>query len=71
MLTSTNISGSDPSSDIMQIVDDFDGKIDMVIMGNKVSNVSSTIVEIKGEELVLIREGAVPFKEIEEVFYRG
>lgn len=70
MLTSANISGKDVSKDVLTILDDFDGKVDMVIMGNKVSNISSTIVELKNGELTLIREGAISFKEIEESFYR-
>ena len=70
MLTSANISGKDISKDILTILDDFDGKVDMVIMGNKVSDVSSTIVELKDGKLTLIREGALPFDEIEQSFYR-
>ena len=70
MLTSANISGKDISKDILTILDDFDGKVDMVIMGSKVSDVSSTIVELKDGKLTLIREGALPFDEIEQSFYR-
>lgn len=70
MLTSANISGKKVSDDIMDILEEFDGKIDMVIMGNKITNVSSTIVELIDGKLTLIREGAIPFEEIEETFYR-
>lgn len=70
MLTSANISGKKVTNDIMKILNDFDGKVDMVIMGNKVNDVSSTIVELKNDKLVLIREGAIPFEEIEKTFYR-
>ena len=47
------------------------GKVDMIVMGDKVSKVSSTIVELKDEKLILIREGVISFKEIEEAYYRG
>lgn len=70
MLTSANISGKKVTNDIMKIIEDFDGKVDMVIMGNKVTDVSSTIVELKNDKLILIREGAIPFEEIEKTFYR-
>jgi len=70
MLTSANISGKKTSNDIINIIDEFDGKVDMVIMGNKISNVSSTIVELKGDKLVLVREGAISFCDIEKAFYR-
>ena len=69
MLTSANISGKDVSKDILTILDDFDGKVDMVIMGNKVSDVSSTIIELKEGQLTLIREGAISFEEIKQIFY--
>ncbi len=68
MLTSANISGDKISNDIMQIIDEFDGKIDMVIIGSKVGKVSSTIVKIIDNKIELIREGVVSFKEIEKVF---
>lgn len=70
MLTSANISGKEVSDDIFEILDEFDGKVDMVIMGDKLSKISSTIVEISDDKLILIREGVIPFKEIEEIFYR-
>ena len=41
----------------------------MVIIGNKLSGVNSTIVELRGDKLVLVREGSVSFSEIEESFY--
>ena len=69
MLTSANISGKNVSKDIFNIVDEFDGKVDMIIVGTDISSVSSTIVELKKDRLVLIREGAIPFKNVEEVFY--
>jgi L-threonylcarbamoyladenylate synthase len=69
MLTSANISGKKVSDNIMDILDEFDGKIDMVIMGNKVSDISSTIIELKDNKIFLIREGAISFEEIEKTFY--
>ena len=70
MLTSANISGKKTSDDIMDILEEFDGKIDMAIIGNKLTSVSSTIVELCDGKLTLIREGAIPFEEIETTFYR-
>lgn len=70
LLTSANISGKETSNDVMEIIEEFDGLVDMVIMGDKVSKISSTIVELKDDKLILIREGSIPFKDIEETFYR-
>lgn len=71
MLTSANISGENISSDILDILELFDGQIDMAVIGSKVSNISSTIVEIRDDQLILVREGAISFKDIENSFYRG
>ena len=71
MLTSANISGEKCSSDIIDIIDNFDSKVDMIIMGNKINDVSSTIIQLLDNKLVLVREGAVPFEDIEKIFYRG
>ena len=70
LLTSANISGKETSNDIMKIIDEFDGLVDMVIIGNKLGGISSTIVELKDDKLILVREGSISFKEIEESFYR-
>ena len=70
LLTSANVSGKENSTDVMKLIEEFDGLVDMVIMGDKVSKVSSTIVELKDNQVILIREGSIPFKEIEETFYR-
>jgi len=69
-LTSANISGCETSSDIGDLIEEFEGKVDMIIMGNKMTNVSSTIIEMINNDIVLIREGAIPFEEIKEIFYR-
>jgi len=71
MLTSANVSGNNTSNDISDLIDEFDGKVDMIIMGDKVGKVSSTIVEIENNELKLIREGEISFEKIKEVYYRG
>lgn len=69
MLTSANISGKETSNDVFTILEEFEGKVDMVIIGNKMGEVNSTIVELKNDELILIREGAIPFKDIENIYY--
>lgn len=71
MLTSANISGEETCCDLMEIVEKFDGMIDMVIAGASIGKVSSTIVQIKKEnEIELIREGKISFDKIKEAFYR-
>lgn len=69
LLTSANISDEEVSDDIMKIVDIFDGKIDMIIMGNKVGKVSSTIVDLSEGDIKLIREGSISFDKIRKYYY--
>ena len=71
MLTSANVSSKEPIDDISNLIEEFDGKVDMIVMGSKVGKVSSTIVEFKENKIVLVREGCIPFKDIEEAYYRG
>ena len=70
-LTSANVSNDEPISDISGLMNEFDGKVDMIVMGNKMSKVSSTIVDLTGNELKLVREGNIKFSKILEVYNRG
>ena len=69
ILTSANVSGEKTSSNITDIITEFDGKVNMIIMGNNMSNISSTIIELQNNEIRLIRDGSIPFIEIEKTFY--
>lgn len=71
-LTSANISGKNNYNDIDRIIDEFDGKVDMIILGKNMSNNCSTIIDVTNEkEIKLVREGSVSFEKIKEVYYRG
>lgn len=70
-LTSANKSNEEPISNIDKLIDEFEGKIDMIIMGNKMKKVNSTIVDMTGDKLKLIREGSIPFSDVLEAYNRG
>lgn len=71
MLTSANISGEETYCDLLDIIEKFDGMIDMVIAGSSIGKVSSTIIKVISEnEIELVREGKIPYEEIKETFYR-
>jgi tRNA A37 threonylcarbamoyladenosine synthetase subunit TsaC/SUA5/YrdC len=63
--TSVNISGQAPMNDYVEIVKQFGDKV-LYVYPNvlNLSKVSSTIVDLTANELVLIREGRVKFTEI-------
>lgn len=70
-LTSANKSNEECISDISELIEEFEGKIDMIIMGSKMKKVNSTIVDMTGNEIKLVREGSVPFEEVLEAYNRG
>ena len=70
-LTSANKSNEECISDISELIEEFEGKIDMIIMGSKMKKVNSTIVDMTGNEIKLVREGSVPFGEVLEAYNRG
>lgn len=67
-LTSANKSNEEAIYDIDRLVDEFEGKIDMIILGDKMSKVNSTIIDITGNEVKLIREGSTSFSKILEEY---
>ena len=70
-LTSANKSNEECISDISELIEEFEGKIDMIIMGSKMKKVNSTIVDMTSNEIKLVREGSVPFGEVLEAYNRG
>lgn len=59
--TSANISGSKPTESADEVIGLFGGKIDLVIDGGKTpSSMPSTIVDVSGKNLEILREGAIP-----------
>jgi len=65
--TSANISGMKPPITAQEALD-YIKDVDVVIdAGPAKAGTPSTIVDTSGEKIVLVREGAVPFSEIEKV----
>ncbi len=63
--TSANPSGMRPARSAGEVVAYFGAKVDVVVDGGRLkAKAPSTVVDIEGREIILVREGAVPFKEI-------
>ena len=63
--TSVNISGSKPLNDYIEIVKEFNDEVSCIYPNTEIpSKISSTIVDLSGNECVLIREGSIKFSEI-------
>ncbi len=44
----------------------FHDKIKAIVKGNSISNVPSTVIKVDGDKIILLREGNIKFKDIEE-----
>lgn len=63
--TSANISGEKPASTETQVSQYFGENVDCILPNHQTSiEIGSTIIGEKSGELVLLREGPIPFKEI-------
>ncbi len=57
---SANISGKPSTTSVKHVIDDLDGKIEMIIDGGDTEiGVESTVVDMTGEKPVLLRPGAI------------
>lgn len=67
-LPSANPSGKSPPRSAEEVIAYFDGMIDLIVDGGKTAfGVSSTVVDLSGEKAEILREGAIPRKEIEQL----
>lgn len=63
--TSVNDSGEKPINEYQEIVNKYSNLVDKIYDTNETSsNVSSTVIMIKDNDIKLIREGEISFKEI-------
>ncbi len=65
---SANISGSPSPTSADHVLNDLDGKIDAVLMGEECNvGVESTVITLVGEHPVLLRPGGVTLEQLREV----
>jgi len=66
--TSANVSGTMPEKSIQKIQASLDGPIDLFIdAGILKEGKPSTVLDVRGTDPVLIREGAIPFQQIQSL----
>lgn len=69
--TSVNISGNEPMTNLDEIQTEYDNWFDFGVLSESkmlVSKVPSSIIEASDNRINLIREGSIPFSEIERSF---
>lgn len=65
---SANLSGSPTGTNIKDIINELDGKVDYILDSGNVNNdTTSTIVEVSNEKAIVIREGKINKEEIAKV----
>ncbi len=63
---SANLAGSPTGTKMAKIMEELDGKVDYILdEGDVVDEMASTIVQVVGEKIVVIREGRIKQEEIE------
>jgi len=67
--TSANLTGEREISQPGKVIDVFRGKVDLIVDGGKTEGkIASTVVDLTGKNPSLIREGAIPFSQIQKIF---
>ncbi|TDW14542.1 L-threonylcarbamoyladenylate synthase [Breznakia blatticola] len=67
LVTSANMSGQTPGKDETEVLQQLDGRIDAIVIGQAKENVASTIVDLTGEEVRVVREGKYSLAQIQAV----
>jgi L-threonylcarbamoyladenylate synthase len=64
--TSANLAGQSPARDAMEVAAAFPTGLDLIVDGGATrADAPSTVVDVTGGAVRLIREGAIPWREIE------
>ena len=63
-VTSANISGKPTTNSHDEVLNQLNGKIDLIVEGKAKSGISSTIIDCTKEELIFIREGDITKEDI-------
>jgi len=68
-VSSANISGAENPINAEQVLQQLNGRIDLIIDGGDIPiGKASTVVDCTGSELVCLREGPIDFREIQQVW---
>lgn len=71
LVTSANLSGEETGVCDEQVLSQLNGRIDAIVMGEAKGKEASTIVDISGDEIKILREGPILAQEIQAVLNEG
>lgn len=71
LVPSANKSGNKPCVTYQEVKEIFHNQLDYIVEINSLNSSPSTIVDLSGDDIKLIREGNLKFKEIEDFIKNG
>lgn len=67
LVTSANLSNHPNTTTTLEVLEQLDGRIDLVVDGKTSDSIASTVVDVSGSDIKILREGKITKKEIEEI----
>lgn len=66
LVTSANLSQHSNTTSTQEVLNQLDGRIDLVVDGKTSDNIASTVVDVSQEEIKILRAGKITKEQIEE-----
>ena len=66
LVTSANLSHHQNTTSTKEVLQQLDGRIDMIVDGNTSDNIASTVVDVSQDEIKILRAGKITKEQIEE-----
>jgi Sua5/YciO/YrdC/YwlC family protein len=67
LVTSANLSNHPNTTTTKEVLEQLDGRIDLIVDGKTNDSIASTVVDVSQENIKILREGKITKKDIEEV----
>ena len=67
LVTSANLSQHSNTTSTQEVLNQLDGRIDLVVDGKTSDNIASTVVDVSQDEIKILRAGKITKEDIEEV----
>ena len=67
LVTSANLSNHPNTTSTKEVLEQLDGRIDLIVDGETKDSIASTVIDVSGKDIKILREGKITKKQIEEV----
>ena len=55
------------ATETKEVLEQLDGRIDLIVDGETNDSIASTVIDVSGKDIKILREGKITQKQIEEV----